>query len=282
MEKNALGKGLASLIPQGYEERERVQNIPVDQIGASEFQPRHYFSENRLKDLSESIRQKGVIQPILVRRNGDRYEIIAGERRFRACCMLGLKDIPAIVKQVNDENLLELSLIENIQREELNRVEEAKAYQRLSKEFNMTHDQISAKVSKDRTTITNTLRLLELPEKIQNFLEANAITMGHAKTILSLDIEEERLRLCNRIIKEGLSVRQAEQLARQKSTKRSAKRNLTQDIHLAAIEEQLQHHLGTRVKLYQGKKRGKIVIDYYSNEDLNRVLDLIGPKNNEL
>lgn len=282
MEKNALGKGLASLIPSGYEERERVQNIPIQQVEASKYQPRHHFSDERLKDLSESIRQKGVIQPILVRLNGDRYEIIAGERRFRACALLGLKEIPAIVKRVDDENLLELSLIENIQREELNRVEEARAYHRLSKEFNLTHEQISQKVSKDRTTISNTLRLLELPEKIQNYLEANTITMGHAKTLLSLDIEEERLRVCNRIIKEGLSVRQTEQLVKQKSVKRSAKRNPIQDIHLAAAEEQLQHHLGTRVKIYQGKKRGKIVIDYFSSEDLNRVLDLIGPKHNEL
>lgn len=282
MEKNALGKGLASLIPQGYEERERVQNIPIQQIVASKFQPRQYFSDDRLKDLSESIRQQGVIQPILVRSNGDQYEIIAGERRYRACSLLGLKEIPAIVKQVDDANLLELSLIENIQREDLNRVEEAKAYQRLSKEFNLTHDQISIKVSKDRTTISNSLRILELPEKIQNFLEANVITMGHAKTLLSLDADEERLRLCSRIIKEGLSVRQTEQLAKQKSSKRAAKRNGAQDIHIAALEEQLQQHLGTRVKLYQGTKRGKIVIDYFSNDDLSRVVDLIGPKNYEL
>ncbi len=275
MEKSVLGRGLSSLIPAAPAEREKVQTLELDRLEASTFQPRLYFSENRLKELAASIKEKGVIQPILVRAKGAKYEIIAGERRFRAAKLLGLKEIPAIIKNVDDGNVLELSLIENVQREELNRIEEARAYKRLSQEFNLTQEQISAKVSKDRATVANTLRLLDLPAKIQRHLEENLISMGHAKSLLMLEDEKEQNKLCDKILKKGLSVRQSEMAARILGAGAAAPVRRKKDIHLASIEEKLQHRFGTRVRILQGKKRGKVVIEYFSQEDLNRVLGIL-------
>jgi ParB family chromosome partitioning protein len=275
MEKSVLGRGLSALIPESGGEKERIQSIELNRLEASTFQPRLYFSEIRLKELADSIKEKGVIQPILVRVKGTKFEIIAGERRFRAAKLLGLKEIPAIVKSVDDANVLELSLIENVQREELNRIEEARAFRRLSEDFSLTQEQIAGKVSKDRATIANTLRLLELPAKIQQYLEENMITMGHAKSLLMLADEREQVRLCDRIMKKGLSVRQAENIARTSGTKGASVIRRKKDIHLAGVEEKLQHRFGTRVRILQGKKRGKIVIEYFSQEDLNRVLGLL-------
>lgn len=278
MERNVLGKGLSALIPEGAP-KDRVQTLPIDQIRASEFQPRQYFSDDRLKELSESIRQKGVIQPILVRPSSQGgYELIAGERRLRAVQLLGQKEIPAIIKQVENGDLLEISLIENIQREELSKIEEAKAYRRLSDEFGLTHEIISQRVSKERSTISNILRLLELPEKIQRFLEESTITMGHARTLLALGDEKKQMRFCDEIVKKGLSVRQVESLVkREQSGKKIFSIRGKKDPNLAAVEESLQHRYGTRVKISQGKKRGKIVIDFFSTDDLNRILNLLVP-----
>jgi ParB family transcriptional regulator, chromosome partitioning protein len=279
MDRNVLGKGLGALIPEGTQVKERIQTLSIDSIKASTFQPRKTFSDEKLKELAESIKTKGMIQPILVRQTQEGYELIAGERRFRAARLLNYKEVPVIVKQVKDEDLLELSLVENIQREELTRIEEAKAYERLASEFGLTHEKISERVSKDRTTITNLLRLLELPEKIQRFLDENTITMGHAKSLLSLGDEKSQLKLCQRIIKRGLSVRQSEILAKNATLKaKPYKRKNQIDINLASIEESLQHRFGTRVRITQGKKRGKIVIDFYSSEDLERVLSLLSAK----
>lgn len=275
MEKSVLGRGLSALIPETPVDREKVQTIDIDRLEASTFQPRLYFSDNRLKELAASIKEKGVIQPILVRAKGSRYEIIAGERRFRAVKLLGLKEIPAIIKNVDDANVLELSLIENVQREELNRIEEARAYKRLAQEFHLTQDQISVKVSKDRATIANTLRLLDLPAKIQRHLEENLISMGHAKSLLMLEDEKEQAKLCDRILKKGLSVRQSELAARVMGGGAASPVRRKKDIHIASIEEKLQHRFGTRVRILQGKKRGKVVIEYFSQEDLNRVLGIL-------
>jgi ParB family chromosome partitioning protein len=278
MDNRVLGRGLSALIPAAPPERgDKVQTIEIDRLEASTFQPRIYFSDSRLKELAASIKEKGVIQPILVRAKGAKFEIIAGERRFRAAKSLGFKEIPAIIKNVDDANVLELSLIENVQREELNRIEEARAYRRLASEFNLTQEQISAKVSKDRATIANTLRLLELPEKIQRHLEENLISMGHAKSLLMLADEKEQGKLCDKILKKGLSVRQSEVAARILGAGAGGQQvRRKKDIHLASIEEKLQHRFGTRIRILQGKKRGKIVIEYFSQEDLNRVLGILG------
>ncbi len=281
MEKNVLGKGLSALIPEGHEIREKIQSLAIDKIAASKYQPRLYFSDSRLQELSDSIKEKGIIQPMLVRPKNDKYEIIAGERRFRAAKLAGLTEVPVVVKHVSDEDLLELSLIENIQREELNRIEEAKAYQRLAREFGMTHERISKSVSKDRATISNTLRLLELPKAIQDFVEQNTISVGHAKSLLSLDTEEERDQMCQQVIKKSWSVRQTEQMVRNHlaggATVVKKRKLKNKDIYVADIEDKLQRRLGTRVNIEQGKKRGKIIIEYYSAADLDRVLNLIQP-----
>lgn len=278
MERKALGRGLSALIPEIQENKERIQFLSVDRIEASKFQPRTKFSDVRLQELSESIREKGVIQPILVRPAGAGYEIIAGERRLRAVRHLGLKEIPAIVKSVDDGDLLELSLIENIQREELNKIEEARAYDRLTREFGLTQELISKRVSKDRSTIANVLRLLELPAKIQRLLEESTITMGHAKSLLALTDEKRQDKLCGQIVKRGLSVRQVETIVRNEGTGRRVLRaSRRKDPNVLSLEESLQRRLGTRVKILQGKKRGKIVIDFFSPEDLDRLIRTLIP-----
>ncbi len=278
MERNVLGKGLSALIPEGALSKERIQSIPLDQIRPSSFQPRKKFAEEALKDLAESIREKGVIQPILVRQTDSGFELIAGERRYRAVKLLGLGEIPAIIKKVADGDLLEIALIENIQREELNKIEEARAYERLTSEFGLTHETISKRVGKDRATISNMLRLLELPEKIQKFLEESTITMGHARGLLGLGDQKRQMKLCEEIVKKGLSVRQVENAVRQDvGSKKIFRARPSKNPEIRHYEETLQHRLGTRVRIVQGKKRGKVVIDFYSAEDLNRVLTLLIP-----
>ena len=274
--RNVLGKGLSALIPEAAEPKEKVQNLPLERIHASALQPRKKFADAALQELAQSIKEKGIIQPVLVRPTETGYELVAGERRFRAAQSLGWTEIPAIVRKVADGDLLEISLIENIQREELSKIEEARAYERLSKDFGLSHELISQRVSKDRSTITNTLRLLELPEKIQKFLEENTITMGHARSLLPLGDEKAQLKVCERIVRQGLSVRQSENLVRNEASGRKIFRfKGKRDVHVMAMEEQLQHRLGTRVRILQGKKRGKIVIDFFSTEDLTRVLDIL-------
>jgi len=271
-----LGKGLEALIPDSGERKEKVVYLKIDDITPSRYQPRERFDETKLSELTASIREKGVIQPVLVRPKGDgKYELIAGERRLRAVRSLEIKEMPALVREVEDVDALEISLIENIQREELNPIDEANAYRRLSDEFNFTQEKIGQTIGKDRSTVANMMRLLLLPKKIQEFVENNTISMGHARTILSLEGEKQRLRFCNRIVKKGLSVRQTEHLAKKLGAKSQARLSAVKDHNIAAVEEELQHFLGTKVRIVHGKKRGKIEIQYYSNDDLERILRLI-------
>ena len=276
MDRKVLGRGLDALIPiVDSIPREKVQWIKIEQIFASKYQPRLHFSEEKIEQLASSIKEKGVIQPILVRLTSmDRYELIAGERRLRAAKLLGHSEIPAIVRHVADADLLELSIIENVQREELNSIEEAKAYQRLAQEFGYTQDSIAVKVGKDKSSISNLLRLLNLPDKIQDCLSQNLITFGHARALLALQDSKKQIQLCERIIERGLSVRQVEQVG-QRRTLRSAGRIRIHDTDLKHLEEKLQHKLGTKVRIHHGKKRGRIEIEYYSLEDLDRLLRLL-------
>jgi len=269
-----LGKGLGALIPEKAEASEKVSKLKVESITPNKFQPRKKFNSEKLTELKDSIKAKGVIQPVIVRSSKSGYELIAGERRFRAVKELGYNEIPAIIKDVNDADSLELSLIENIQREELNPIEEANAYKDLREKFNFSQEEISKAVGKDNSTISNTLRLLTLPQLIQGYVSEDLITMGHARAVLSLPTERSRIRFTKRIIRNNLSVRQAEDLIRQRLAKPGRKKK-EKDENLTRIEEQLQHYLGTRVKIIHGKKRGKIEIFYYSNEDLDRLLDLM-------
>ena len=276
MEKR-LGKGLGALIPEKSnlaETGERITKLQISLIEPNRSQPRKKFDFEKLTDLKNSIKEKGIIQPVIVRQSEAGYELIAGERRFRAAKELGFQEVPAIVKNVTDADSLELSLIENIQREELNPIEEANAYRELMEKFEFTQEAISKAVGKDKSTISNTMRLLSLPDLIQGYINENILSMGHAKAILSLPTERARIRFAKRAIKKSLSVRQTEEIIKQRLQK-PVRKTGAKDENLMRIEEELQHYLGTRVKVRHGKTRGRIEIFYYSNEDLNRILDLV-------
>lgn len=282
-EKRALGKGLSALIPPREvvfletEKHERVINIPVLSIKTNKYQPRTQFGEDKLNELVKSIQEKGVIQPVLVRKKENSYELIAGERRLRAARRLNLENIPAIVKDVDDIDMLEIALIENIQREELNPLEEAIAFEKFIKDFNFTQEKIAQVLGKDKSTVSNTIRLLTLPKKIQDHISKNSITAGHAKALLGLPTESEQYRVCNLVVSKDLSVRETEKLVARRSAG-SKKREVKHDAGLSDIANRLQHALGTRVKIRHGNKRGTIEIEYYSVEDLNRIIDLIASK----
>ena len=276
MEKR-LGKGLGALIPEKdrvFEETEKINQLKISSIKPNKSQPRKQFNAEKLQELKDSIRAKGIIQPVVVRPTEDGYELIAGERRFRAIQELGYEKIPAIIKNVNDADSLELALIENIQREELNPVEEAHAYMELLEKFNFSQDDISKAVGKNKSTVSNSLRILTLPKLIQEYISENNLSMGHAKAMLALPTERARIRFAKRIMKNSLSVRQAEELIKQRLQKTGKKRP-DKDAHLARLEEELQHYFGTRVKIVHGKKRGRLEVFYYSNDDLERIIDLI-------
>lgn len=280
MEKRALGRGLSALIPEReetQESREAVLQIPLAKIKTNKYQPRLEFNKEKLDDLINSIKEKGVVQPVLVRKAGDGYELIAGERRFRAVTSLGMATIPAIVKDVADLDMLEISLIENIQREELNPIEEAVAFQKFITDFNFTQDKIATVLGKDRSTVANTIRLLGLPKKIRDYLSQNSITAGHARAILSLPTETAQMRLANAIIKRGLSVREAERAAADRKIKKDDVQ-APKDHNITDVENRLQQLFGTKVRIVSGKNKGRIQIEYYSNEDLNRILDLCSAK----
>ena len=288
MEKRrALGKGLQALIPDVRNdtvdtvntselgENEAILHLNTSDIKSGRYQPRTDFNQQKLQELISSIKEQGVVQPILVRKTDSGYEIIAGERRLRAVKSLGIDKIPAIVREVDDVNAMEIGLIENIQREDLNVIEEAKAYSRLTKEFHYTHEQIAQAVGKDRTSVTNALRMLNLPMKIQQLILEDIITMGHARALLSVADPHSQMTMCEKIIKKGLSVREAEQLVKPHTAKRKAPGYESQDPHLRAAEDDLQKTLGTRVKIYHGRKRGKVVIEYFSTDDLDRIIGII-------
>lgn len=277
MERKVLGRGLEALIPTDANAKERVQTLKVSQIIPSRFQPRLNFSEAKIEELARSIQEKGVIQPILVRASGDQFELIAGERRLRAVKHLGLEEIPAIIRRIADADVLETALIENIQREELNPIEEARAYRRLSDEFGQTQDTIAKRVGKDKSSVSNLLRILNLPNEVQEHLSNNLITFGHARALLSLLEPKRQMAFCEAIIKRGLSVRQTEFLVSPKQ-KNKSKKNIQKDTDIKTLELKLEHALGTRVRVRHGKKRGKIEIEYYSLEDLDRVLKLLNIK----
>ena len=277
MERKVLGKGLEALIPTDDKPTERVQLLKVSQVHASRFQPRLNFVESKIQELAKSIKEKGVIQPIIVRAlDNDNFELIAGERRLRALKYLGLAEVPAIVRRVSDADVLEMSLIENIQRQELNAIEEGKAYRRLMQEFGLNQESIAERVGKDKSSVSNTLRILNLPEKIQDYLSKEFITFGHAKALLSLGDAKRQISFCEKIIKRGLSVRQAEFLTNSKLRPKSRRVNLSANTDIKNLEEKLQHVLGTKVRIHHGKKRGRVEIEYYSFDDLERLLKILG------
>lgn len=277
--RKALGKGLSALIPEKVNNQDKITRLKTSEIIASKFQPREDFDPGKLTELISSIKEKGVIQPILVRFRDEEgnYELIAGERRLRAARAAGLEEVPVIIKNVNDTEHLEISLIENIQRENLNPIEQAHAYKRLLDEFSLSQEEIARSVGKDRTTVTNMLRLLNLPEYVQKCVQNEEISFGHAKVLLSLAGAENQAEFCKKIVKENLSVRQTENLVSSNPGVKRKKRK-SGDPHITAVEEDLQRRLGTKVVISVGKKRGSVKIEFYSNEDLDRILNLIGQK----
>ena len=273
MSKKVLGRGLEALITPVTEgkEKEYVDNINVHKIKPNKFQPRANFNTKKLQELIDSIDEKGVIQPIIVRDSEDGYELIAGERRLRAAKTLGFTEIPAIVKkEIDDINALQLSLIENIQRDELNPLEEAQAYKRLVDEFNFTQDKIGQAVGKDRATISNSLRILGLPKKVLDLLANDQITAGHAKALLSAVTAQEQLKFAKEAVNAGLSVRALEQLMRKKPG--AKKSDLPVDHNIRLLQEKMQEKLGTKVKIIRGKRRSTVQIEFYSDADLQKIL----------
>lgn len=281
MSNKALGKGLEALIPKKVtfdtEKQEKIVDLFISSIKTNKYQPRVQFDEDRLSDLVMSIKEKGVIQPVLVRKSHDGYELIAGERRLRAARKLGMEKIPAILKEADDIDMLEISLIENIQREDLNPIEEANAFDKLISEFKFTQDRIAQVLGKDKSTISNTLRLLTLPKKIQEFVTKGSISAGHARALLSIPSESDQARISNLIIKDGLSVRETEALVNRKKIV-IKRRESAKEQNIVDLENQLQHLLGTRVRIYKGANKGYMQIEFYSTQDLNRILDLLMPK----
>ena len=279
MARKALGRGLQALIPDIQEEadEQRVLQIEIDRVSPNPYQPRQSFDQSKLDELARSIAEKGVIQPITVREVDDAYELIAGERRLRAAKQAGFHTIPAMVRSISSpEEMMELSLIENIQRDDLNPIHEARAYLRLLEECRLTQEEIATRVGKNRSSVANTLRLLRLPDEVQKHVLSDEISMGHARALLALEDRTEQTTLCKQIVQKGLSVRKVEQLIKNRfKDVREGPRAPRKSADLLAVEEIMQRMLGTRVNISQGQHKGKIEIEFYSTDDLNRILDLL-------
>ncbi len=276
MAKKALGKGLEALIP--LKEKEMETEISVDEIYPNKYQPRERFNTDKLKDLIASIKEKGIVQPVLVRRVAQGYELIAGERRWRAAKELGLKKIPIVIRDVSKEETIELSLIENIQREDLNPLEEAQAYKRLIGEFKITQENLAKRISRERSSIANTLRLLNLPQEIQDDISQGLISPGHARALLSLKGKREQIKVNERIKRKGFSVRETENLIKRLKKKIIRKKSFRKDTQIIEVEEELMRILGTKVKITPKRNKGKIEIEYYSFADLERILEILKSK----
>ncbi|MDO9289783.1 MAG: ParB/RepB/Spo0J family partition protein [Thermodesulfovibrionales bacterium] len=275
--KTALGKGLEALIPEKGEE---LLYLEINRIFPGGEQPRKTFKDSSLKELAVSIKEKGVLQPVIVSRLGDgSFRLVAGERRWRASQLAGLKKIPAIVKNVASKDALEIALIENIQREDLNPVETAEAFNKLLKDFNLTQEELSEKVGKERATVANYLRLLKLPEEIKSLISDGSLSMGHARAVLSIEGRAHQIEAVRKIITKGLSVREAEALVKNISlagTKKLKGHKAHKTPEIASLEDKLIKSLGTKVRIHhKGKKGGKIEIEYYSLDELDRLLEIL-------
>lgn len=280
MPKRGLGRGLEALLPGNEEVAGEASQLPISAIRPNRYQPRRLMDEAKLTELTESIREHGVVQPILVRAVDDGYELVAGERRWRAAQLAGLAEIPAVVRDYDDAQSMEIALVENLQREDLNPLEEADAFRRLMDEFNLTQEAVAQKVGRSRPAVANALRLLTLPEAIRQDVSRGTISAGHARAILSLDRDDLRQRLAEAVKTRSLSVRQAEELARELPKQRQPRAKAARahsDPILSEVEENLRRAFGTQVRIKQsrGKDKGRIEVEYYTREDLERILDLV-------
>ena len=290
--KGGLGKGLGALIPsvsdidrpasaaqppKALEDGSILIMINPRELRPNPRQPRQYFDEESLQELAHSIRNDGLQEPVIVRKSDGEYQIVSGERRVRACILAEFDAIPAICREVSDDDMLKLGLIENIQREDLNSIELARAYRALTDDFDWTQDELAAQVGKKRATVSNTMRLLNLPEEVQEFVIEGAITMGHARALLALESPTKMAHICRRIIREELSVREVEKITSPAKTK-TAKSPAPKDPHVESIEDDLRRRLGTKVHLKASAEwKGKIEIDFYDLDDLERILNLLRP-----
>ena len=295
IKKKGLGKGLDSLIPDNKsiksvtpdksaeakkeaEEKAGVQMMKINEVEPNRDQPRKNFDEDALLELSDSIKQFGVLQPLLVRKRKDYYEIIAGERRWRAAKIAGVKEVPVIVKEYTDQEIVEISLIENIQRENLNPIEEAIAFKRLLEEFNLKQDEVAERVSKSRTAVTNSMRLLKLSDKVQQMIIDDMISTGHARALLAIDDPELQYTLANKIFDEKLSVRETEKLVKEiKNPKKPKEKKVMENAFIYQdLEEKMKGVFGTKVSIAsKGKGKGKIEIEYYSDDELEHLFDMM-------
>jgi ParB family transcriptional regulator, chromosome partitioning protein len=280
MSRKALGRGLNALFTQGSTLGHDLMELDIDRIDPAEGQPRSVFKESALEELAQSIRHNGIIQPLVVRRNGERFQIVAGERRWRAAQRAGLHTVPCIVKEVSEENTLELSLIENIQREELNPIEEANAYKKLLERGDLTQEDVSQRVGKTRSSITNALRLLKLPVELQKLVEDEQLSMGHARALLSFDSVEQQVSLAREIITKALSVRETEQIVKRAQSaasrpKRQEVSNNTEGPNIVAAETKLSKRLGAPVKIRLAGSGGVVEIKFSSGDDLARLFDTL-------
>jgi ParB family transcriptional regulator, chromosome partitioning protein len=292
--RKALGRGLSALLSNRTTPKvqadpppppppaapaaavDGIQRISIDLIDPNPLQPRTIFQPERLQELADSIKANGIIQPLVLRARGDRYELIAGERRWRAARLAGATEVPVVVQDISDDHLLEIALVENIQREDLNAIEVAHAFERLATNLNLSHDEIARRTGKDRSTVTNTLRLLKLPADVQQLVAEHRLSMGHARSILGLGTEELQRQIAEKAASQGLSVRQVEHLVQKMTSEREPKPVEDIDPNVKAAIQQLEQVLGTRVRITgKPEQRGRIEIEYYSGDDLHRIYSVI-------
>jgi ParB family chromosome partitioning protein len=275
VKKTGLGKGIGALLTVVEEERGNYFSCPIEDIKPSKSQPRKTFAADKLEELAASIREKGIIQPLVVRKMGDHFELIAGERRWRASQRAGLREVPVVIQDVSDDTAVEMALIENIQREDLNAVEEAEAYHALLEKFSLSQEELARRVGKERSTVANSLRLLKLPAEIKRDIVEERLSMGHARALLALDSPEQLKRGREEIIGKHLTVREAESLVKRLKSNRVRPPRKQLDPQMTDLVEQLKRHFKAKVALRQGSRGGKLEISYANLDDLTRIIDII-------
>ncbi|MBB5149618.1 MULTISPECIES: ParB/RepB/Spo0J family partition protein [Ureibacillus] len=287
-----LGKGIGALFPtetlesiqETIQNEEHVEKIPLQKLVANPFQPRKKFDDETIEELAQSIREHGIIQPIVVRKKGKKYEIVVGERRYRAAKLAKLEEIPAIIKEMTEEQMMELAILENLQREDLTPIEEAEAYQNLIEKLNFTQDDLAKRLGKSRPHITNMIRLLQLPEEVRQMVNDGALSMGHGRALLGLKNKRKIIEVAKKVVNQSLNVRQLEALIKQlnENVSRETKKSTNKDIFVQATESQLREFFGTNVQIKKTKNKGKIEIEFYSEDDLERILEILNLEHDEV
>lgn len=284
-----LGKGIGALFPsetlESIQKDEHVEKIPLQKLVANPFQPRKKFDDEAIGELAQSIREHGIIQPIVVRKKGKKYEIVVGERRYRAAKLANLEEIPAIIKEMTEEQMMELAILENLQREDLTPIEEAEAYQNLIEKLNFTQDDLAKRLGKSRPHITNMIRLLQLPEEVRQMLNEGQLSMGHGRALLGLKNKRQMIEVAKKTISQSLNVRQLEALIKQLNenvSRETKKKTPKKDIFVQATESQLREFFGTNVQIKKTKNKGKIEIEFYSEDDLERILEILNLDHDEM